>query len=375
MRVTIATGPCLPYPAIKGGGMIRVWQALAPYFVQAGHEVTILARSTEDQNSDEVVDQIRILRQGGFDQSSCTALNLVRDFFYAWESSRKLPPADILITNDFWMPYLTPRLNKLAGNVVVSVNRFPKHQMFLYRKAALLVTPTNILKEVIQKQTPRIAHQVVCIPNPYEAAHFSQNETGFKKPNSILYVGRVHPEKGIEILIDSFKEIHRKFPDAHLSIVGPHLTSEGGAGLAYLNKLKSLAEDFPITFHSPIFATAELAHIYQQHSIFCYPVLADSAEAMCIAPIEAMACGCVPVVSNNPAFSNWINPEKNGLVFYHQGHQSAINLADKIQRLLENPALCASMRAQALVTVKNFTPQTVAKNFLAQFETILHESS
>jgi glycosyltransferase involved in cell wall biosynthesis len=371
MRITIATGPCFPYPALRGGGMIRVWQSLAPLFAKEGHEVCLLARLTPGQAQEEINQGVRILRQGGFDQSAYTPINLFRDFFYAMGALRHLPPADILITNDFWMPFLTPHLKKKAGAVVVSVNRFPKHQMFLYSRAGLLITPTLILAEAIKKQTPSMRKQVISIPNPYSAADFFFDASIKKDPGSILYVGRLHPEKGVHLLIQAFRKIQEIYPSACLSIVGPHKTEEGGGGATYLEHLRSLAQGWRIHFTPPVYEAKALAAIYRQHQIFCYPSLADQGEAMGIAPLEAMACGCIPIVSKNPVFNDWLKSGQNGWSFDHQCADPVEALALRLQSLLENPGLSRQLQDHALETVRFFESHSIAQSFLRHFKNLV----
>jgi glycosyltransferase involved in cell wall biosynthesis len=41
------------------------------------------------------------------------------------------------------------------------------------------------------------------------------------KPKQILFVGRLYPEKGVHILLDSFRIVLAQHPDAHLQLIGP----------------------------------------------------------------------------------------------------------------------------------------------------------
>ena len=62
MKITIATGPIYPVPAVRGGAVRRMWHGLAKEFAKRGHEVTIFARAFPGQPETENRDGIRIVR-------------------------------------------------------------------------------------------------------------------------------------------------------------------------------------------------------------------------------------------------------------------------------------------------------------------------
>jgi glycosyltransferase involved in cell wall biosynthesis len=72
----------------------------------------------------------------------------------------------------------------------------------------------------------------------------------------VLYVGRVHPEKGVHLLAEAFARLRRgEFADWKLIIVGSTDPREGGGGEAYLRRLRqsaAVARD-RVVFRRPIF--------------------------------------------------------------------------------------------------------------------------
>ena len=74
MKITIATGPIFPVPAVRGGAVQRLWEGLAREFAKRGHEVTIFAREFPGQATEETVDGIRYVRRGGYAGLLKTAL-------------------------------------------------------------------------------------------------------------------------------------------------------------------------------------------------------------------------------------------------------------------------------------------------------------
>src|ERR1700704_6931284 len=112
MRITIVTGPWLPVPALQGGSVPRMWHGLAEEFAARGHEVLVMARSFRAQSVSETQNGVRYERSGGFAQSRFVCLDLIKDFFYAAGVLRHLPAADILIINDFWLPFLAGQFRR-----------------------------------------------------------------------------------------------------------------------------------------------------------------------------------------------------------------------------------------------------------------------
>ena len=212
MKITIATGPTFPVPAVRGGAVQRMWHGLAKEFAKRGHEVTILARAYPGQPEHENSDGIRIVRWGGYDQGTSLRADLLRCLWYAMRAARRLPLGDIVVTNDFWMPVFAARRKKRSGKVVINANRFPKGQYGLYGSADLVAAASRAVAQAIELQTPKLKHKIRVLPNPVDEAFLRPREdNGYrisdigKRQLTVVYVGRIHPEKGIEILIEAWR--------------------------------------------------------------------------------------------------------------------------------------------------------------------------
>jgi glycosyltransferase involved in cell wall biosynthesis len=372
VRITIATGPLLPVPALRGGAIPRMWLGLAKEFAARGNDVCIFARRFPGQPDQEVVSGIRFLRHGGYDQSRWIALDLARDFAYAVRVAHRLPPADILVTNDFWLPVIAPRLCPAAGKIVVNANRHPKGQYGLYGRASLIAAASTAVREAIETQTPALKGRIEVFPNPVDLHSMRPDENARSSaPRTLLFVGRLHPEKGVHLLAEAFGRVTQRQPGWRLRIVGPWRAEQGGGGEGYLGRLRKLLEGAPADIVEPQFDPAMLAGEYRAASLFCYPSLAESGESFGLAALEAMACGVAPIVSALDCFRDFVADGKTGWIFDHRAADPADSLAAALGRGMVDPEATAAMGRRASGAAREFGYAPVADRYLSRFAALL----
>lgn len=368
MRITIATGPILPVPALRGGAVQRMWQGLAEQFAHAGHDVTIFAREFPGQPRREVIAGVRYERWGGFDQSLSVRRDLLKDLVYAVRAVRRLPLADILITNDFWLPIFAAR-RRSVGRVVINANRFPKGQFRLYKKAARIAAASSSVRDVIVAQCPALAERTRVFPNPVDTAVFQPGSPSGAGSQTLLYVGRLHPEKGVHLLVEAFQALRPKRPNWRLRIVGPVALEQGGGGTSYLRRLQGLAADGLVDIAAPLFDTTALANCYRSARLFCYPSLADQGEALPVAPLEALACGVPVVVSRIACFRDYVTEGENGWTFDHHASDPMAALVTCLTDAMSDGSQPATARIAQ--SVQRFGYPSVAADFLEDFTNLL----
>lgn len=132
---------------------------------------------------------------------------------------------------------------------------------------------------------------ICIIPNGIETEGYPCriDKTIVKK--QILFLSRVHPKKGIEVLIDAFARLHSEFQDWSVVIVG---NGEDEYRQVLKNKVAELGLERRISISNPVFGNAKM-HLYQESSIFCLPSYSENF-GMVIA--EALSCG-VPAITTN----------------------------------------------------------------------------
>lgn len=368
MKITILQGAFFPIPAVKGGAVEKIWYQLGIEFAKAGHEVTHISRTFTDMPDSEVRDGVQYLRVRGYEFPSSLVKIKLLDFFYTLRALRKVPEdSDIIVTNTFWAPFIL-RKNK-GKKVYVNVERVPRGQMKFYKHVGMLRGSSPAICSAIEKELSEQYHRMVTfVPNPVP---FSLSNISRGRNKTILFVGRIHPEKGVHVLIEAFSILSAEAgKDWQLVITGPWQTSEGGAGEDYRNKLALSAKDLNVQFTGPVFNDEYLINQYSQASIFCYPAQKGSGDAAPVAPREAMACGCVPVVSTLPCFNDIINDGVNGYVYDESSSNQADTLARTLQPLMQDTELLQNMSSKAKLISETYSTKAIANKFLHDFESI-----
>jgi glycosyltransferase involved in cell wall biosynthesis len=373
MKITIVTGAFFPVPAIMGGAVEKVWFALGREFARRGHEVVHVSRAHPELPRKECIAGVTHLRVPGFDQPRSIIRLKFLDLIYSWRIRRALPQADILVTNTFWLPIIERRADR--GLIYVHVQRGPKGQMRWYARAARLLAVSNAIADAILAQAPELRDKVRVIPNPVP---FEIAETNSARDKTILFVGRIHPEKGVELLLQALRALPaEKFADWKVKLIGPHETRFGGGGDEFLCAMQPLAEQspVPVEWRGPVFEESELRAQYRSAAVFVYPSVAETGDALPVAPLEAMANGCVPVVSALPVFRDYIEDGVTGFVFDHRGERGAENLAGKLSEVLSlHSAMRKKMGDAARAKAAEFALEPVAQRYLDDFATLLAQA-
>lgn len=366
MKITIVLGAFFPVPPVRGGAVEKSWLLLGEEFAARDHDVTIISRRFPGQPRSETLAGVTHRRVEGFEMPASRWKIKVFDFFYSWRVRRELPAADILVSNTFWLPLLVR--HGAAGRIYVSVGRYPKGQMRFYRRAARLQSPSRPIAEAIRREAPHLASKIVTIPYPAPALR-SPLPPWAERLNRITYVGRIHPEKGVHLLIDAFARLNLR--DWELMVVGPMQINEGGGGKSYQHSLEKRAAGQRVIFQGPIFDQAGLTAIYCSTRLFVYPSLADRGETFGLAPLEAMSHGCAVLVSDLPCFRDFIEPGETGFNFNHHASDPGGALAEALQKCTNDSANLFRVADNGVRKAAEFSVSRVANRLLEDFKSLL----
>jgi glycosyltransferase involved in cell wall biosynthesis len=176
------------------------------------------------------------------------------------------------------------------------------------------------------------------------------------KAPKILFVGRISPEKGVHDLIDAFIKITEQYPQATLTIAGPHLVIvkellcdlhpepevqalKDFYSIDYLEHIKS---KIPAHLTDQVIFTGslrqpELLPYYQQADIVINPSL---SEAFGMSLVEAMATETPVIATKIGGMPEIVDDNVTGLLVEPANPQA---LADATAQLISNPEQARAM--------------------------------
>ena len=182
------------------------------------------------------------------------------------------------------------------------------------------------------------------------------------RPKRIIAVGRLHAQKGFDLLIQSWQLIAARHPDWQLVVYG-----HGGD----LQKLQQQLEKAGLT-SSMTFAGAT-DNIYKEYQDSAFYVMSSRYEGWGLVLVEAMSCG-LPCVSFDCPYgpSDIIRDGEDGFLVENGNIQQ---LAEKMELLINNKELRERLGVRARLNAARFTSDNIMPQWTKLFETIVQNDN
>ena len=130
--------------------------------------------------------------------------------------------------------------------------------------------------------------QPVCVlPNGIDVPPPAAKPAGGRR--TLLYLGRIHKKKGIDLLLRAWAVVEQRFPEWDLVIAGP----DDRGHLAEYQELADRLQLVRVSFPGPLYGEAKLV-AYRRASLFVLPTHSENF-AMTVA--EALAAGTPAIVT------------------------------------------------------------------------------
>lgn len=158
----------------------------------------------------------------------------------------------------------------------------------------------------------------------------------------LLFVGRLVPYKGLELLLRAVAHL-RRHVNVKLLIVG----SGNRETVGYFRRVATALETTNEVDFVGHVGRAELLGIYQAADLFCMP----SIETYGLSILEAMSCGCVPVVADWNGPGEIVESDYGVKVALSDPEQFVIDYAERIVGMMDSPDMRKEMASRARETV------------------------
>ena len=392
-------------PAWRIGGPVLSVSSLAEALVRQGHEVTVF---TSDSNLDRTLD---VPTERPVDVEGVSVW-----YFRRWQPLRRLFPAITYVSKSIGFLY-SPRMAAALKRTVPSVDVVHTHLPFNYptyaaahaafafgkplfyqqrgvldpdhlkfralkktlylklvessilRRATTLIALTE--DEVLSYR--RLGLEAPCrvIPNGIDPSGYASlraptalESLGIGPDRKvILFLGRIHPTKGADRLLEAFIRVHSVFPDAVLILAGP---DEFGLEASLRLRADAMLRTRRVVFPGMVDGSLK-ARMLARADLFCLP---SSAEGFSMAVLEAMASRIAVLLSPACHFPE-VEHEGAGVV----SDTSPDTLASALAKLLANgDALKKMGRAGAALVAARYSVERVADLTLQAYEEGLERS-
>jgi glycogen(starch) synthase len=258
------------------GGTVRYTEMLARGFQDLGHEVRILTRTPA----------------AGSDQTDAEILIRCPDMQKAMELAEW---ADVLLQVDASWKDAWPFIFKRRPWFTTIHFGRPLGKTSLKQKVAL----AGLAVAFRLSRTIPISHQVAKdwnlmeepIANPFDDSIFHPPTQG-SRDIDLLFVGRLERSKGIFVLLEALRQVKANLPEEmRCVVVGEGKDQEeferlaGSTGLSFI--------------HAGRLDPSEVADWMRRSRLLVFPTTPEWIEASPLTPLEAVACGCQVIASDN----------------------------------------------------------------------------
>jgi glycosyltransferase involved in cell wall biosynthesis len=170
----------------------------------------------------------------------------------------------------------------------------------------------------------------------------------------VMYAGGISLQKGIPYLLEAFAQAN--LPNSELLLVGDAYPE----AQVFLPKYQQLLG--AKLRHVPFVPHAQLAHYFQQSSVFVFPSLQDGFGMVVY---EAAACGLPVIISENTGAA--IRHGQDGYVL---PIRAVAALVTHLEALYQQPAWAAELGQNAWQYVQQFTWQHYQQQVVAHYQRI-----
>ncbi len=184
---------------------------------------------------------------------------------------------------------------------------------------------------------------------------------GINASKVLLFVGRLDPLKGVDILLHAFSMLSKE-RDLHLVIVGGNVVEHDEE-----TRLKALTRELGIAsrvdFREPV--DHDMLHLL--YSTANVTVVPSYHESFGLVAVESLACGTPVVASNRGGLSTTITDGENGFLVDELSPEA---FSTRLARLLDDDELEARLRANSRSSVRKYSWDAVGAAIQEEYQAL-----
>jgi len=329
-----------------------------------GHEVTLYCSSFPGAPSEEELDGIRVIREGG---------RYLFNFRVPLAYLRRFRRAgyDLVVDDMNKLPFFTPLYvreplyivtHHLFGRSIFLETSWPVAMyVHLMEKAGFGLCRSRRIPFIVGSPSTRteltelgIDPALVSVIN-YCVDRGIHRRTGVERSPVPLvgYFGRLKKYKSVEHFLEALAALRRERPDLRGVVVG-----EGDHRPALEERARELGLGDGVRFTGFVDAETKVRLLNE----VWFAVNTSSKEGWGLTVIEANACGTPVVASDVPGLRDAVRDGETGLLY---GFGEIGELASKMRLLLDDRALCGRLGAEAYAWASTFDWDNAARETLS----------
>lgn len=233
-----------------------------------------------------------------------------------------------------------------------------------FNKFDIITTPTETAAQLFHKSG--FKKLIIAISNGVDLSifHPGHNAAAIKQKykltamRTMLFVGRLDPEKNIDHVLLALPEILKRI-DAHFIIIGR------GSEDVFLNKLtQKLGLEKNVTFLGFV-PSEDLPALYAAADCFVMP---GTAELQSIATMEAMASGLPVVAVSAMALPELVHDGENGYLF---SHEDSDMFAECVVKIFSDDVLRKKMGDKSLEMIQRHDIKHTLEKYEALYQQVI----
>ncbi len=366
-----------PYDLAVPGGVNSHIHHLADNFTAMGHEVRLMAPSSDINNlrPDAIaIGHPRNIPAGGSIARMSMSPRLARPIKRLLDEEA----FDVVHVHEPLVSFLPVQFLRFSKAVNVGTFHAARES-----GARLYVYTRRLLKEAFHGLDGKIAVSQAAsnliqphfpgyyniIPNGVDIERFSKPSPPLAELDdgmlNILFLGRLEKRKGLSYLLRAFVQLKAAMPRTRLVIVGGYDERQKRAYQHWVDE--SGVKDVVFVGFVPL---ETLARYHHSSHIYCAPNTGNESQGIVL--LEAMAAGLPVVASNIEGFAGVITHGVEGMLVRPKDSDA---LATALLEVAKDPDLRATMGAKGSERAQHFSWERVSQRVLSYYERLAYEKS